>query len=59
MDSGEETVWQNVASLLEGPMETNASKSQPNKTEGTGHKQVTTTSYWITPGRVFQVKHQF
>lgn len=40
MDSGEETVWQNAASLLERAMETNASKSQPNKTKGTAHKQV-------------------
>lgn len=45
MDSAEEAVWQNAASLLEGVMETNASKSQPNNTNGTGHKQVTDCYY--------------
>lgn len=45
MDSGEETGWQNATLLLEGAMETNANKSQPNKTKGTSHKQVTDCYY--------------
>lgn len=45
MDSGEETVWQNAASLLEGAMETKASKSQPKKTKGTRYEQATDCYY--------------